>query len=144
MVVVYREQGFHEGDHEFVHEVIFELPLPSLRFKKSCVMRFVFFSGYWNSVKISHCSVESPASEVYCRGAICACGWFYNIDCSRDPEDPGDFHQRIALRATIASAIGPVDVVSTHMSLSETAQKRTLKELASWTSSVSPVFVSTS
>ena len=85
--------GFHEGDHEFVHEGI----------------------GILSRYPIAASS---------------------HLSLSRNPDDPGDFHQRIALRATIESAIGPVDVVSTHMSLSENAQKTTLKELASWTSEV--------
>ena len=51
---------------------------------------------------------------------------------SRDPDDGGDFHQRLCLRARIATPLGTVNFMTTHMSLSAKARKRTLAEIGAW------------
>lgn len=59
------------------------------------------------------------------------------IPLSRDQNDPADFHQRICLRARILTSAGPVMFMTTHLSLSERARDRTLKEIAASSASIS-------
>jgi endonuclease/exonuclease/phosphatase family metal-dependent hydrolase len=49
---------------------------------------------------------------------------------SRDPLDDRDFHQRIALRARVATPRGALRVINTHLSLSDAARARAWGELA--------------
>lgn len=51
------------------------------------------------------------------------------VPLSRDADDPGDFHQRLLLRARVAAPIGPVDFYVTHLSLSRDARLRTIEEI---------------
>lgn len=49
-----------------------------------------------------------------------------------DRADPSDYHQRIALHAEIESPSGLLHFITTHLSLSERARRRTLKEIADY------------
>ena len=43
----------------------------------------------------------------------------------QDPSDGADFHQRVCLRAHVQSPLGAINVMSTHLSLSDQARRRT-------------------
>lgn len=58
------------------------------------------------------------------------------LQLSRDANDGEDFHQRIALIATIHTPIGIIHCINTHLSLSAQARKRTLMEIAKQTKQV--------
>lgn len=55
-----------------------------------------------------------------------------HLRLSRDPNDGSDFHQRICMRARIATPLGFVNMMTTHLSLSKRARRRTLKEIGKW------------
>merc|ERR1712228_46745 len=54
------------------------------------------------------------------------------LKLSRDPKSSGDFHQRILLTALVDTPIGRVNFMTTHLSLDDNAQKRTLGEIAQY------------
>lgn len=56
-----------------------------------------------------------------------------SLALSRDSHDSNDFHQRMVLRAKLDTPVGPVYFMTTHLSLSAKARKRTLPEIGQWT-----------
>jgi hypothetical protein len=58
---------------------------------------------------------------------------------SRDPNDKGDFHQRICLRALVDTPIGPINFLTTHLSLSPAARKRSFVEIGDFAHQLTPV-----
>ncbi len=50
----------------------------------------------------------------------------------RDENDDADFHQRICLRILVQTKHGPLNFMTTHLSLSETARDRTLEEIGDY------------
>jgi endonuclease/exonuclease/phosphatase family metal-dependent hydrolase len=50
----------------------------------------------------------------------------------RDPNDEADFHQRICLRVLVQTKSGPLNFMTTHLTLSESSRDRTLEEIGAF------------
>jgi endonuclease/exonuclease/phosphatase family metal-dependent hydrolase len=60
------------------------------------------------------------------------------VRLSRDGQDGEDFHQRLCLRARVGTPWGPVNFLTTHLSLSRGARLRTLPEVGAVANALLP------
>jgi len=57
---------------------------------------------------------------------------FDTIKLSRNENDESDFHQRLCLRALILTPFGLINFLTTHLSLSDAARTRTIREIGKY------------